>query len=487
MRSREFLLQPCRPLSSTIAPDEHRCRPPLLTLDEALARLLARCGAGRRAETVSTFDADGRVLAADVRLGARRAAAGQQLDGRLRGARAPTSPATGAVLPVSQRIPAGARRRAARSRARAARIFTGAPMPAGRRRGRDAGAVRGARRRRRAHRCACRSPASGSAAAARTCARGAVVLPRGRAADAAGARAGRVGRRRTRCRSRARPRVALFFDRRRAGDAGRAAAEPGRDLQLEPLHAARPARRRSAARCDDLGIVPDRLDATREALRARGAEQRPDRHLRRRLGRRGRPLKPAVEAEGRLDLWQIAIKPGKPLAFGAGPARRRHGWFIGLPGNPVSSFVTFLLAGAAVPAAAAGRDATGARGRSPLRADFDWPRPDRRREFLRVRRNAQGGLDLFPNQSSGVLTSTVWGDGLIDNPAGQAIARGDPVATCRSRSCCRADPLGVPPRGLPARRRPSSSRGAPMSSSTVTVQVRYLLRCARRSAARRAG
>jgi molybdopterin molybdotransferase len=62
-----------------------------------------------------------------------------------------------------------------------------------------------------------------------------------------------------------------------------------------------------------------------------------------------------------------------------------------------------------------------------LRADFDWLRPDKRQEFLRVRRNAEGGLDLFPNQSSGVLTSAVWGDGLVDNPPEQVIRRGDPV------------------------------------------------------------
>jgi molybdopterin molybdotransferase len=63
----------------------------------------------------------------------------------------------------------------------------------------------------------------------------------------------------------------------------------------------------------------------------------------------------------------------------------------------------------------------------PLRAAFDWPRPDKRREFLRVRLNPEGALELFPNQSSGVLTSTVWADGLVDNPPGQAIARGDAV------------------------------------------------------------
>jgi molybdopterin molybdotransferase len=93
----------------------------------------------------------------------------------------------------------------------------------------------------------------------------------------------------------------------------------------------------------------------------------------------------------------------------------------------VSSFVTFLLLvrpfllrlqGAQVPAL------------QPvmLPAHFDLPRADKRREFLRVRRNTAGGLDLFPNQSSGVLTSAVWGDGLVDNPPGCAIAHGDTVA-----------------------------------------------------------
>ena len=100
---------------------------------------------------------------------------------------------------------------------------------------------------------------------------------------------------------------------------------------------------------------------------------------------------------------------------------------MGLPGNPVSSFVTFLLAVAPVLRALQGADPA-LPAALPMRADFDWPRPDKRREFLRVRRNAAGGLDLFPNQSSGVLTSAVWADGLVDNPPGQAIARGDRVA-----------------------------------------------------------
>jgi molybdopterin molybdotransferase len=116
----------------------------------------------------------------------------------------------------------------------------------------------------------------------------------------------------------------------------------------------------------------------------------------------------------------------RPAADPAGPAA----WFMGLPGNPVSSFVTFLLLvrpvllrlqGAPTLAPALAPVAL------PMRADFDWPRPDKRREFLRVRRNAQGGLELFPNQSSGVLTSAVWADGLLDNPPGQAIRAGDTV------------------------------------------------------------
>jgi molybdopterin molybdotransferase len=65
--------------------------------------------------------------------------------------------------------------------------------------------------------------------------------------------------------------------------------------------------------------------------------------------------------------------------------------------------------------------------RTKLRADFDWPKADKRREFLRARRNGAGGLDLFPNQSSGVLTSAVWGDGVIDNPSDHVIAKGEMV------------------------------------------------------------
>jgi molybdopterin molybdotransferase len=184
--------------------------------------------------------------------------------------------------------------------------------------------------------------------------------------------------------------------------------------------------------CDatDFGIVPDSLEATKETLRkaskdhdliitSGGVSVGEEDHI-----------KPAVTAEGRLDLWQIAIKPGKPLAFGA--VRKSHEnkdaetWFIGLPGNPVSSFVTFLLFVRPFILKLQGRDA-GMPQSYPMRADFDWLKGDRRNEFLRVRINAQGGLDLFPNQSSGVLTSASWGDGLVDCPPGATFKAGEMV------------------------------------------------------------
>ena len=183
----------------------------------------------------------------------------------------------------------------------------------------------------------------------------------------------------------------------------------------------------SATRQADLGIVPDRRDATVDALRqaahahdliltSGGVSVGEEDHI-----------KPAVQLLGELNLWQIAIKPGKPFAYGRiGTTEGHFTHFMGLPGNPVSSFVTFMLLVRPFVLKQQGVQNT-APVAMPARADFEWPRADKRREFLRVKRNAQGGLDLFPNQSSGVLTSAAWGDGLIDNPPGQRIRAGDPV------------------------------------------------------------
>jgi molybdopterin molybdotransferase len=177
----------------------------------------------------------------------------------------------------------------------------------------------------------------------------------------------------------------------------------------------------------DLGIVPDTREATRAALReaaagndliltSGGVSVGEEDHV-----------KPAVEAEGSLDLWKIAIKPGKPLAFGSvrRPAGQGQASFIGLPGNPVSSFVTFLMLVRPFILKCQGVSDLRPRARG-LQADFDY-KGDPRREFLRARINDTGGLDLFPNQSSGVLTSCTWADGLIDNLPRHAIATGDTV------------------------------------------------------------
>jgi len=175
----------------------------------------------------------------------------------------------------------------------------------------------------------------------------------------------------------------------------------------------------SAFGCEvrDYGIVPDKLDLTRAVLRRAAGENDvivtsggvsvgDEDHV-----------KPAVEAEGSLLMW-----PGRPLAFGT----IKDSFFIGLPGNPVSSFVTFLIFVRPFLLKTQGQLEVAPRA-IDARADFDWPEPDARREFLRVKWNAQGGLDLYPTQDSAVLTSTAWADGLVDNPAGRAIRKGEGV------------------------------------------------------------
>ena len=175
--------------------------------------------------------------------------------------------------------------------------------------------------------------------------------------------------------------------------------------------------------CDitDLGIVPDSLDATRAVLRqaaqgndliitSGGVSVGEEDHI-----------KPAVEAEGRLNMWQIAVKPGKPLAFG----EVQDAFFVGLPGNPVSSFVTFLLFVRPFILRLQGVAGNLAPRSYQLPAAFERTKADKRNEFLRAKVNDEGEMELYTNQSSGVLTSTVWGDGLIDCPPGLSIARGD--------------------------------------------------------------
>ncbi|HNR84352.1 gephyrin-like molybdotransferase Glp [Ottowia sp.] len=401
-------------------------RPPLMPLDDALARLLAAAAPLGRTERVDTFDADGRVLAQDL-VSALQVPPqdNSSMDGYA--VRSADVTAAGVVLPVSQRIAAG-HAGAPLAPGSAARIFTGAPMPAGA----DAVVMQedaeslddGARVRLNA------VPAPGQwvRAAGEDVTRGRAVLQQGeRLAPASIGLAAGIGM--ASLQVAARPRVALFStgdELVMPGAVPPEAMKPGAIYNSNRFFL-RALLQRLGCTVTDLGIVPDDRAATLEALRqaadghdliltSGGVSVGEEDHI-----------KPAVEQLGALDLWQIAMKPGKPFAYGH--VRRAGGGqahFLGLPGNPVSSYVTFLLLvrpfllrlqGArevALPSLA-------------LRADFTLDKADRRREFLRARRNAQGGLELFGNQSSGVLTSAHWADGLIDLPAGQTIAAGDMV------------------------------------------------------------
>ena len=402
-------------------------RPAMLSLDEVLVRALAvaRDRVIADVEKLDTFDALGRVLARGVVSALDVPPAdNSSMDGYAM--RVADVPAAGTVLPVSQRLPAGVVG-AVLQPGTAVRIFTGAQLPAGA----DAVVMQeqceGLAGDGLGHVRIDGVPRSGQWIRRRgeDVQHGAEVLTGGtRLTPQALGLAASVGA--SRLTVRRRPRVALF-------STGDELVMPGESLKPGAIYNSNRFTLRGllqAAGCtvDDLGIVPDNLAATRDALRRAAAAN--DLILTSggvSVGEEDH-IKPAVKAEGWLEAWQVAMKPGKPLVFGA--VRRDDGeseaLFMGLPGNPVSSFVTFLLAVAPVLRAIQGCT-TAMPAALPVRADFDWPQPDKRREFLRARFNAQGGLELFPNQSSGVLTSAVWADGLVDLPSGQVVQRGDTV------------------------------------------------------------
>ena len=397
-------------------------RPTLLALDEALAQLLATLpDTAQRQELLATLDADGRVLAQDV---VSHLEVPPQDNSSMDGyALRCADVQSGSALPVSQRIAAGMAGVPLQP-GTAARIFTGAPIPPGA----DTVVMQ--------EDCVL-TPGSGESITVQSTptpgqwirrrgedvTRNATVLARGqRLGPAALGLAASVGL--AQLQVACPPRVALFStgdELVMPGTVAPADMAAGAIYNSNRFFLAALLRRMGCV-VTDLGIVPDRLEATVLALQAAalnhdlvltsgGVSVGEEDHI-----------KPAVQQLGQLDLWQIAIKPGKPFAHG----RIGTAHFIGLPGNPVSSFITFLVLvrpfllrmQGAVDVAMPGQN---------LRADFAWPRADKRREFLRVRRNAAGGLDLFPNQSSGVLTSAVWGEGFVDNPPGQTIAPSDTV------------------------------------------------------------
>ena len=388
-------------------------------LDLALGELLAFAAAPRPAESVSTFDADGRVLAQDLRSSLDVPAHdNSSMDGYA--VRCADWADANTLLQVSQRIPAGSSGHLL-APASVARIFTGAPIPPGADAvvmQEDCALVDGGVRLRFQPR-----PGQWIRRRGEDTALGAVVLHCGeRLSPASLGLAASIGFDRLQVAPRVR--VALFStgdELVMPGDVAPADMKPGATYNSNRFFL-KALLQRLGCTVTDLGIVPDRLEATIEALK--GASQHHDLILTSggvSVGEEDH-IKPAVQALGELTLWQIAIKPGKPFAYGKIAAAH----FIGLPGNPVSSFVTFLLL--VRPFILKLQGATALAPKSiALAAHFDWAKADKRREFLRARQNQAGGLDLFDNQSSGVLTSAVWGDGLVDNPAGQSIAHGDMV------------------------------------------------------------
>ena len=395
---------------------------PMLSVQQALDLLLAVAPL-TESETLPTQDANGRTLAAaQVAQLNVPPMDNSQMDGYA--VRAADCASGAALLQVSQRIAAGHVGLSLQP-GTAARIFTGAPIPPGA----DAVVMQEA--------CEARKTPDGDAImvnhipqpgewirrSGEDVRAGAVILPAGtrlRAqemglAASVGLASLPVLRR---------LRVAVFFT-------GDELTMPGEPLKPGAIYnsnrfTVRALLENLGCVVTDLGIVPDTLEATRAALHSAatahdlivtsgGVSVGEEDHV-----------KAALQAEGSLNLWQIAVKPGKPLAFGQVPQAAGNAYFLGLPGNPVASLIAFMLFVRPFILRLQGVENVAPQA-YPMRADFNWLKSDRRNEFLRAKINAQGGLDLFANQGSAVLTSTVWGDGLIDNPPGQTIKAGDSV------------------------------------------------------------
>jgi molybdopterin molybdotransferase len=385
----------------------------VLPVDTALKRVCANLTVVVEAETVALHQALGRALGEDVVSGVNvpphdNAA----VDGwAVKHADLNTSHET--RLPVGARIPAGHPLNHPLTPGTAARVFTGAPLPAGtdtivmqedcRREGEAVvvppGVVLGANRR-----------LTGEDIAA-----GARVLTAGRRLSppdiGIAASIGRTG-----LPVQASLRVAVFS----TGDELR---EPGVKLHETTLpagaiydsnrHSLMALLTRFGCVVSDLGILPDNRDAIRQSLAAAtedhhviitsgGVSAGEEDHVR-----------AAVGELGRLNAWRLAIKPGRPVALGVVRGRA----FIGLPGNPVAMAITFLHIAQPILSALAGYT-WNAPMRFPVSVDFSHAKKTGRREYLRVRlEHVAEGLPvatLAGRQGSGILSSLAAADGLLE-------------------------------------------------------------------------
>jgi molybdopterin molybdotransferase len=396
----------------------------MLSLEEAVERILAGVRVCHDIEDLPTPRALGRVLAQDVRaLADVPPWDNSAMDGyALRAADVAAHPQG---LMVSQRVAAGDAP-GPLTPGTCARIFTGAPLPEGA----DAVVMQ--------EHCEvledgrlvrCREAVEPGANVRRRgedMLREQVVVTRGTrlTPQALGVAAGAGS---AQLRVYRRPKVALLC----SGDELAQPGEPLRPGQIYNSNRYTLAALVQAAGAEvvDGGVVPDELGATRDLLR-RSAQ-----HCDLILSTGGVSVgeedhqRQAMQAEGQVDLWQVAIKPGKPLAFGhvgrSAAAERGVPW-VGLPGNPVAAQVTFLMAVLPALKRLQGLADVGVHA-FELTAAFDWPHPDRRREFLRARREADGTVSLFPRQGSAVMTSLHWANGLVDLAPGQRVRRGERV------------------------------------------------------------
>jgi len=134
-------------------------------------------------------------------------------------------------------------------------------------------------------------------------------------------------------------------------------------------------------------------------------------------------VKPAVESLGEINLWKIRMKPGKPLAYG----KVKQTPFIGLPGNPVSSFVTFCIFSLPFIKKMQGNNNYQSK-IIKVKANFECKRAKPRREYARARIDHSESTpvaNLYPKQGSDVMSSIVWADGLVEIPENKTVELGE--------------------------------------------------------------